>query len=160
MEKRLLSFEALLTDYYGKPRVMRDSETGCLLWSGRLDRDGYAARVKIGGKEYRPHRLSYELYFGTVPDVIDHNCHTLSECKENSKCVHRRCIEPTHLDSVTVSENIARGNTGIHKKSQTHCKHGHEFTLENTITRKNGTRKCRECARRIDREYLERKRQK
>lgn len=34
---------------------------------------------------------------------------------------------------------------------QTHCKVGHEFTLENTIRRKNGTRQCLECRRGHDR---------
>lgn len=28
---------------------------------------------------------------------------------------------------------------------QTHCKHGHEFNVANTIVRANGTRKCRAC---------------
>lgn len=38
------------------------------------------------------------------------------------------------------------------KKKQTHCKHGHEFTPENTIVRrKDGGRACRECRRRHDR---------
>ena len=29
----------------------------------------------------------------------------------------------------------------------THCKRGHEFTTENTIMRKDGSRKCKECQR-------------
>lgn len=35
--------------------------------------------------------------------------------------------------------------------SQTHCIHGHEFTTENTIIKKNGCRQCRECRREKDR---------
>ena len=36
------------------------------------------------------------------------------------------------------------------RKAQTHCIHGHEFTLDNTIVAKNGTRHCRQCRRAHD----------
>lgn len=45
-----------------------------------------------------------------------------------------------------------------HNANKTHCDHGHEFTPENTYTQTTGTRGCRECHRRISREYLQRKR--
>src|SRR5699024_1720368 len=126
------SWDSLVSDYYGNPRVRRVDGTGCLLWEGKLDRDGYAGRIKVGGKEYRPHRLAYELYYGVVPNIVDHLCHTNSNCVDATNRTHRRCIEPTHLESVTPAINIARGNTGINKSTLTHCKHGHEFTLANT----------------------------
>jgi hypothetical protein len=45
-----------------------------------------------------------------------------------------------------------------HPRSQlTHCKHGHEFTDENTIHRKTGGRSCRTCMRKAWREYSLRK---
>lgn len=147
MKSRELTWDTLVTDYYGITRVERDESTGCLHWLGKLDKDGYAGRIKIGGVEYRPHRLAYELYFGEVPNIVDHLCHTNSSCVDASNCAHRRCIEPTHLESVTPAINIARGNTGIAKSSLTHCKHGHEFTPENTKRRSNGTRACRTCMR-------------
>lgn len=31
------------------------------------------------------------------------------------------------------------------KKARTHCAHGHEFTPENTIVERDGSRKCRAC---------------
>ena len=31
--------------------------------------------------------------------------------------------------------------------SKTHCKHGHEFTAENTAISKSGARRCRSCYR-------------
>ena len=33
------------------------------------------------------------------------------------------------------------------RRAITHCPHGHEYTQSNTIVRKNGHRKCRECHR-------------
>lgn len=38
-----------------------------------------------------------------------------------------------------------------HNAVITHCKHGHEFTAENTIIKCNGMRACRECRRAYDR---------
>lgn len=37
------------------------------------------------------------------------------------------------------------------KKNATHCLRGHEYTTENTITKKNGTRQCRQCTQAKDR---------
>jgi late competence protein required for DNA uptake (superfamily II DNA/RNA helicase) len=36
-------------------------------------------------------------------------------------------------------------NRGRHNRDKTHCKRGHEFTPENTISRSNGSRACRTC---------------
>jgi hypothetical protein len=37
------------------------------------------------------------------------------------------------------------------RATKTHCIRGHEFTVENTLIVKNGTRHCRECRRLYDR---------
>lgn len=42
--------------------------------------------------------------------------------------------------------------------NKTHCKHGHEFSPENTKLRPNGGRWCIECCRRIGREGQRRRR--
>lgn len=36
------------------------------------------------------------------------------------------------------------------KAKQTHCLRGHAFTPENTVTKANGTRQCRQCTRERD----------
>lgn len=33
----------------------------------------------------------------------------------------------------------------MHNKYKTHCKHGHEFTQDNTYIFKDGRRKCKIC---------------
>jgi hypothetical protein len=48
---------------------------------------------------------------------------------------------------VTHAENVRRGDLGPSRKAITHCKHGHEFTPENTRIDKRGWRSCRTCAR-------------
>lgn len=42
----------------------------------------------------------------------------------------------------------------------THCKHGHEFTEENTVHRKSGGRGCRACSRIAKRRHEAKRRQK
>jgi hypothetical protein len=39
-----------------------------------------------------------------------------------------------------------RGDTfAARNAAKTHCKHGHEFTPENTVARRDGRRRCRAC---------------
>ena len=61
---------------------------------------------------------------------------------------------PAHLEYVTVSVNVLRGNVPVavpaYYAKQTHCKNGHEFTPENTFIQVRGGRTrriCRACAR-------------
>jgi hypothetical protein len=58
----------------------------------------------------------------------------------------RNCVRPDHLEPVTQRENVLRGvGTAATHAKQTHCEHGHEFTPEHTIIRRNGSRECRPC---------------
>lgn len=57
-------------------------------------------------------------------------------------------------------EVLAMAAASPKRTLKTHCVHGHAYTLENTIVRgsRKGERRCRECARRASREYLQRRR--
>jgi hypothetical protein len=116
---------------------VRDEKTGCLRWTGSTDGHGYG-QVRTGGRNYQVHRIAYETHVGEIPEgyVIDH--------VYKRGCRHKDCFEPTHLEAVTHQENMRRCFELI-----THCKHGHEYTPENTYYNNNGRgymgRKCRIC---------------
>lgn len=132
----------------------------CILFEGHLDPDGYgfkyvgmaeAEQLGVPTGMYRMHRLAYLLAYGPIPPglVLDHLCHNESTCNGNGSCPHRRCINPDHLEAVTVEENIRRGRSpdvGRFNRSKTHCKRGHEYTPENTQRIRGGRgRVCKEC---------------
>lgn len=60
----------------------------------------------------------------------------------------------------TQSENVLdRVKNGIHHYAKrTQCNKGHEFTVQNTIIRSDGGRKCRKCHYGTARRYRDRKR--
>ncbi len=108
----------------------------CWPWTGHIGGDGYGV-FSIGGTAFGAHRVSYVLTNGNPPpdEVLDHLCR------------NRRCVNPSHLESVTVGENTMRGQTipALHA-AKTHCCNGHAFDVVNTYTWR-GHRVCRACNR-------------
>lgn len=112
----------------------------CVSWAGAKSARGYG-RFTVDDKRHTAHRWIYERTVAPVPAdmVLDHVCR------------NRLCVNVAHLEVVTNKENILRGvgPTARHAR-QTHCKHGHEFTSENTAIKnyKQRTfRVCRTCKR-------------
>lgn len=107
-----------------------DTASGCTEWTGSTNGNGYGIIGLDGGNAY-VHRVSWEMHRGPIADglTIDHLCR------------NTLCINPDHLEPVTLEENIRR-----RAEAQTHCANGHEFTEENTYRWKGATRSCRACA--------------
>jgi hypothetical protein len=118
------------------------SPSGCWLWNGWKNSDGYALLRRKAA-----HRFAYELLRGEIPPgtEIDHLCSV------------RHCVNPEHMECVSHAENIRRSwergandarryrLADIHK-AKTHCPNGHKYSHENTIVdRWNGARRCRIC---------------
>lgn len=101
------------------PTYTEVTESGCHLWTGSIHRTGYG-RITVKDAEtgrWRPelaHRVAYEEYVGPIPDglVLDHTCHDPASCRGGWSCLHRRCINPAHLEPVTPHENLMRGRWG------------------------------------------------
>lgn len=105
----------------------------CWEWTGALNH-GYGY-VQFDGRPQNAHRVAYRLLVGPIPEDlhIDHLCR------------NRRCVNPAHLEPVTLHANLLRGQgaSGINAR-KTHCVNGHEFTPENTYEWR-GTRNCKLC---------------
>lgn len=104
-----------------------------LLWT-RATAQGYGVvRDGLRGNQVGVHRVAWEMERGPIPDglTIDHLCRT------------PLCANVLHLEPVTLPENVRRAHEAA---ARTHCKRGHEFTVENTRVYA-GTRYCRACKR-------------
>lgn len=114
----------------------------CWEWIGGKTGAGYGA-LCVNGKTIGSHIVSATIagYSIKSGQVIRHSC-------DNPICVN-----PSHLTIGTQKDNILdkiqRGRD--FNASKTHCKHGHEFTEENTRLDKRNQRVCRACQRRYNR---------
>lgn len=143
--------------------AQKPASNGCILWTGTINPVSGYGTLSIDHAHHYAHRFSYAHYVGPIPDGmhIDHVCHNQDlTCIDDSKCLHRRCVNPDHLEAVTPKDNITRSHLSRAGRNsrKTHCKRGHEFTPENTLIYRDGRRECRNCRNRKQREYGARKR--
>lgn len=131
-----------------------DADTGCWNWTGSINDLGYG-RLAIGkngeAHTFLAHRLSFALHVGLpVHDdmVIDHVCR------------NRRCINPDHLERVTIAENNRRGehpNMVAHRNGT--CTQGHELAGDNRRVAPDGRVRCRTCQREQSKRWRDRQKE-
>jgi hypothetical protein len=127
----------------------------CWHWRGNLDKDNYAIS---GGPAYR---VIWTATNGPVTTGwhLDHVCHSTDiTCPGGDACMHRRCVNPRHLEPVTPLENNRRA---AHRRAcqrasrprpvrprrppRAQCSAGHAFDDANTLRNRRGGRVCRRC---------------
>lgn len=133
----------------------------CHLWTMSVNGRGYG-QFTHEGKVRVAHTWLHEQVYGTIPAGMqrDHVCHNLSaDCPGGRDCLHRRCVNPDHLEVVDNATNARRGLTGERAGERmarkTQCPQGHPYDDANTYVgtqrlRNGGTtvnRACRTCKR-------------
>jgi hypothetical protein len=100
-------------DRLGQPLLNRDSETDCVLYSGKLTKDGHwqiqrrpryftPPSARTGQNHHRAyyvHRIAYVEFHGN--DVVDTASHL---------CGNGNCINPLHIYDESIAMNVARIN--------------------------------------------------
>lgn len=124
----------------------------CWLWTAAIGSGGYGC-FHISQKQRLAHRVSYTLVRGEIPEglTLDHLCRV------------RHCVNPSHLEPVSIRINTLRGNGPSSVNStKTHCPEGHEYDSANTSIKVsvNGAkrRRCSTCHRNSTREYMRKQR--
>jgi hypothetical protein len=116
-----------------------DPKTKCWIWEGKRLPAGYGI-LWDPEKETNVyvHRLSFEMFKGTIENEIDHLCR------------NRACWHPDHLEDVSHRENLSRGNTFTARNlAKDTCKYGHKYDAINY----RGNRRCKTCEREFARKY-------
>lgn len=133
-------------------RVIR--EDGCWRWMGSVNSTGYGhftwredGKIKTRGA----HVIAYELHTGTtVSGTIDHLCRNPG------------CVNPAHLEPVSMRENTLRGDSPVAGNARkTHCKRDHPLAGHNLIIKRGKygqQRICRICRNTEARERMRRAR--
>lgn len=106
---------------------VRPQRDKCWLWVGRTahgrDYDDYGI-LDFDQKPRRAHRVSYTLFVGPIPDgmVLDHLCR------------RKECVNPAHLEVVTMAENTYRGHV-FHLYELAAARNEQQRFLERHMTR-------------------------
>lgn len=107
----------------------------CWVWTGTLFSNGYGLFI-YKRKNKLAHRISYFLNKGKIPKdrVLDHLCR------------NTRCVNPEHLEAVTIKENNLRGiSPSALNSKKSFCSRNHPLSGDNLGIDSRGDRYCKKC---------------
>lgn len=115
----------------------------CWNWVAATNSNGYGL-VSIEGSAKLAHRVVYTELVAPIPDglTIDHLCR------------NKVCVNPAHLEVVTIAENNRRAAETI-----TTCRNGHRLEGDNLRIKRRARgvqRECVTCTREASRRFRER----
>lgn len=136
---------------------------GCWEWTSTIDKDGYGD-FWYRGKSRGAHRVAWALWRGDgsllkAPLSIDHDCHNAdTACQGGPSCLHRRCVNPAHLSTRAIVENVMLGHAPpAENLRKIVCVRGHMFAEPGQRGR---ARKCPPCRRADARAAARRRRER
>jgi len=131
---------------FGDPRLpprfwnkVHASKSGCWLWTAYIHPEGYGQYNPTRERPVMAHRVSYLALVGPInAQTIDHLCRV------------RHCVNPRHLEPVSMRENNLRGISPMARNARKlACVNGHPFNEANTYFHVNPRgwteRHCRVC---------------
>lgn len=119
----------------------------CWLWTTTASTTNGYPQFRCGDRMVLAYRYAYEATKGLIPDglQLDHVCHNQSPtCPSGPNCLHRKCVNPEHLEPVTNIENSQR-RVGMHYAPLCPAKL-HPMVEDNVRITSSGLRICRECS--------------
>lgn len=125
-----------------------EPNTGCWLWTAAV-RNGYGRMtVRRATHKTAAHRVAYEVFVGPIPHgmTLDHLCRV------------RCCVNPEHLEPVTMRENIRRGTSPVAQNihgamREGYCQNGHSWDDPTNVRITGRRRDCRACQREQQRKF-------
>lgn len=119
-------------------RLRRGAPGECWEWTGFISPTGYGKLTYRPLGQQQAHRIVYSILVGQIPGglTLDHLCR------------NRACVNPEHLEPVTLGVNTLRGEAPSAKNARkTHCPKGHELSGENIYKSRGKGRQCRTCTK-------------
>jgi hypothetical protein len=123
--------------------IFQEPNTGCWLWAGAAS--GKYAQFRIKGVQAVVHRVVYTWLVGAIPKqmTLDHLCR------------NTLCVNPNHLEVVSMAENLRRASNSISTKcsNSENCPKGHPYFGANLYINPRGDRECRRCRNEAYKKY-------